>query len=183
MAVKFNKAIDSSKHPQVPKGRVRENMLNLLSQQPYSLTDLSRIIKVSKPTISYHLSDLLKNGIIEISGIKTGKGGFRSRLFVLKYNNNSKIIISSNDSHYLELLSGIFEESKLEWTTNNKKELVINIQIFLYHAFRLLRNITKTRHHDVLRGYGIRIGKEVIVKNFNSKNLKENQPSRLGRVR
>ena len=92
MAVKFNKAIDSSKHPQVLKGRVRENMLNLLSQQPYSLTDLSRIIKVSKPTISYHLSDLLKNGIIEISGTKTGKGGFRSRLFVLKYNYNSKLI-------------------------------------------------------------------------------------------
>ena len=63
--IKFNKAIDSSKHPQVRKGRVRENILNLLSQQPYSLTDLSRIIKVSKPTISYHLSDLLKNGIPE----------------------------------------------------------------------------------------------------------------------
>ena len=174
MKVKFNKAIDSSKHPRVPKGRVRENILNLFSQQPYSLTDLSRIIKVSKPTISYHLSDLLKNGVIEMSGIKTGKGGFRSKLFVLKYNNNSKLIISSNDSHYLELLSGIFEESKLEWTTNNKNELVVNIQIFLYHAFRLLRNITKTRHHDILRGYGVRVGKEITGKNFNSKNLKEN---------
>ena len=102
--IKFNKAIDSSKHPQVRKGRVRENILNLLSQQPYSLTDLSRIIKVSKPTISYHLSDLLKNGIIEISGTKTGRGGFRSKLFVLKYNNNLKLITSSNDSHYFCLL-------------------------------------------------------------------------------
>ena len=58
----------SSKHPHVKKGRVRENIINQLSQQPYSLTDLSRILKVSKPTISYHLTNLIKDKIIEISG-------------------------------------------------------------------------------------------------------------------
>ena len=72
----------SSKHPRVSKGRVRENIINQLSQQPYSLTDLSRILKVSKPTISYHLTNLVKEGIIEIAGTKSGRGGFRSKLYV-----------------------------------------------------------------------------------------------------
>ena len=105
----------SSKHPHVRKGRVRENIINQLSQQPYSLTDLSRILKVSKPTISYHLTNLIKDKIIEISGTKSGRGGFRSKLYVLKHNLDSTLPISSSDSHYLDLLSGIFESNKLEW--------------------------------------------------------------------
>ena len=163
----------SSKHPRVSKGRVRENMINQLSQQPYSLTDLSRILKVSKPTISYHLTNLVKEGIIEIAGPTSGRGGFRSKLYVLKHNLDNQLPSSSSDSHYLDLLSGIFESSKLEWTVEKNNKLGKDIQLFLYHGFRLLRNVTKTRHHDILRNYGKRVGKEVIGKKFSS-NLKEN---------
>ena len=166
----------SSKHPHVNKGRVRENMINSLSQQPYSLTDLSRILKVSKPTISYHLTNLMKDGIIEAYGTKKGRGGFRSKLYILKQNLDSKLPSVSSDSYYLDLLSGIFESSKLEWTIEKNKNIGKNIQIFLYHAFRLLRNVTKTRHHDILRNYGNRIGKEVIGKKFDN-NLKNNLSS------
>lgn len=163
----------SSKHPHVKKGRVRENIINQLSQQPYSLTDLSRILKVSKPTISYHLTNLIKDKIIEISGTKSGRGGFRSKLYVLKHNLDSTLPISSSDSHYLDLLSGIFESNKLEWGIEKNNKLGKDIQLFLFHVFRLLRNVTKTRHHDILRNYGKRVGKEVIAKKFNS-NLKDN---------
>ena len=163
----------SSKHPHVKKGRVRENIINQLSQQPYSLTDLSRILKVSNPTISYHLTNLIKDSIIEISGTKSGRGGFRSKLYVIKHNLDSTLPISSSDSHYLDLLSGIFESNKLEWGIEKNNKLGKDIQLFLFHVFRLLRNVTKTRHHDILRNYGKRVGKEVIARKFNN-NLKDN---------
>nr|ACF09625.1 predicted transcriptional regulator ArsR family [uncultured marine crenarchaeote AD1000-325-A12] len=163
----------SSKHPQVDKGRVRENIINLLSQQPYSLTDLSRILKVSKPTISYHLTNLSKNGIIRVIGTKSGRGGFRSKLYILKENLDKNLPISSSDTHYLDLLSGIFESNKLEWEMEKKHNLGNKLQIFLYQSFRLLRNVTKTRHHDIFRNYGKRVGKEVIATKFD-KNIKNN---------
>lgn len=137
--------------------------MNLLAQQPYTLTDLSRILKVSKPTVSYHLSDFARKGLIEGAGVRVGRGGLTSKLYVMKHGIELILPDSDSDTYYLDLLSGIFEANKLEWTTSNgEKRLGDGMINFLYHAFRLLRNVTKTRHHDVLRRYGIRVGKEVV---------------------
>jgi predicted hydrocarbon binding protein len=153
---------ERGKRPKAAKGRVREAMMNLLAQQPYTLTDLSRILKVSKPTISYHLAEFTRKGLIQGAGVRVGRGGLTSRLFVMKHGVEFILPDSDSDSYYLDTLSGIFEEKKLVWTTSGGEiSWAREMTDFLYHTFRLLRNITKTRHHDILRRYGVRIGTEV----------------------
>jgi len=165
---------ESGKRPKAAKGRVREAMMNLLAQQPYTLTDLSRILKVSKPTISYHLAEFTRKGLIQGAGVRIGRGGLTSRLFIMKHGIEFILPDSDSDSFFLDTLSGIFERKKLDWTTSNN-DLVWAREMtdFLYHTFRLLRNITKTRHHDILRRYGVRIGIEVFGPQITGKTVRE----------
>jgi len=168
-----SKEIKSGRRPKAKKGRVREAMLNLLAQQPYSLTDLSRILKVSKPTISYHLYEFSNKGIIEGAGVKAGKGVMNSKLYVLKKGVDYQIPSTESDHYYLEQLSGIYEDIKLEWTSDeNIKTEEIAIK-FLYQLFRILRHTTRTRHHDILFKYGFRTGNEIISKSIKGNTLSE----------
>lgn len=171
--IEGNHSYEQSKRPKAAKGRVREEMMNLLAQQPYTLTDLSRILKVSKPTINYHLSDFARRGVIEGAGIRVGRGGLTSRLYVMKHGIELLLPASDSDTYYLDLLSGIFESKKLEWTTDDSIPLGRGMTEFLFHTFRLLRNVTKTRHHDILRRYGLRIGKEVVGPKIEGYKLSE----------
>jgi len=168
-----SKEMKSGRRPKAKKGRVREAILNLLAQQPYSLTDLSRILKVSKPTISYHLYEFSSKGVIEGAGVKAGKGVMNSKLYVLKKGINYQMPSAESDHYYLEQLSGIYEDIKLEWTSGEDIKTEEIVTKFLYQTFRILRHTTRTRHHYILFKYGFRIGNEIIAKSIKGNTLSE----------
>lgn len=69
----------------------------------------------------------------------------------------------------------------MQWTMSDDDIVwATEMTEFLYHAFRLLRSVTKTRHHDILRRYGVRIGIEVFGPRITGKTVRDRLTSLKG---
>lgn len=155
------------------KGQVREATVKALSQEPHTVSELSRILRVSKPTINYHINELTKRGSITVAQVKVGKTGVLSKYYALK---PGTLFISSNpetDEQYLQTLSYLFERKKLQLTLGANERLGPHLKEILYHAFKLLAKVSFNRHSDILYKHGFSIGIDVVSKRIEGGSVKD----------
>ena len=155
------------------KGQVRETIIKVLSQEPHTVSELARILKVSKPTINYHVSELGRRGAITVAQVQVGKTGVLSKYYALK---PGTLFVSSNpetDEQYLQTLSYLFERKKLQLSLSENELIGPQLREILGHAFKLLAKVSYNRHSDVLYKHGFSIGLDIVSKRIQGGSVKD----------
>src|ERR1700730_4711196 len=146
----------------IPKGWVRDAVLSSLSKGPKTVTEIAEELGVSKATISYHTKRLLRRDMIEIVDIKSIRGGVYSKTFVLT-GDKTRLVMKRQERH--EALTKVdewFKKLLLSWHLEPKRTASDDVEIFLYHLFRLLAE-SGSIDKNTFEEYGKRVGSELIA--------------------
>ena len=155
------------------KGQVREAIVKVLAQEPHTVSELARILGVSKPTINYHINELSKRAAITVAQVRVGRTGVLSKYYALK---PGTLFVSSNpetDDKYLLLLSGFFERRKLQLSLSENEPLGPQLKEILSHAFKLLTKVSYNRHSEILYKHGFGVGHDIVSKRIQGGSVKE----------
>lgn len=139
------------------KGWVRDGVLSYLSKRPGTATEIAKELGVSKATVSYHTKALVRKGMIEISDVKSIRGGVYSKTYELKQGSlaltrrrdGQRASLAKADEWFERLLMSL----ELEPTRRPAEEL----ELFLYHLFSLLAE-SDSLESGIFEEYGRRIG-------------------------
>ena len=143
------------------KGWVRDGILSFLAKGPQNSSDMAKELGVSKATVSYHTKSLVRKGMIEISDIKSVRGGVYSKTFALKTGNQVLVHRMAEQEESLSKLEEVFERMLMSWHLNPERAPADEIKIFLYHAFRLL-SPADSLDGSVFEEFGARVGQELV---------------------
>jgi DNA-binding transcriptional ArsR family regulator len=137
------------------KGWVRNGMLELLSLEPLSLTEISTRLGVSKPTVQYHLRKLLERNMVEIVDARTGVGGTISKTYSVSQNSTLVLPPAGVDKRELRKMAELFDAEVLSW---ERPVGVAELRHVLYLLLLRLFLVNRTGHRDLLEKYGARAG-------------------------
>lgn len=142
----------------VRKGLVREELVSALSRQPARLTDLARLLGVSKATVEYHLSALTARGLVEVLDYGAKMKGPKAKVYTLRRGTVFAVPSSAEESSELRAMEEAFEVSTLGWGSRTElpdgRELTHILYLLFLHLFR----VTRVEHPELMRSYGRRAG-------------------------
>ncbi|MFQ5950839.1 MAG: ArsR family transcriptional regulator [Candidatus Geothermarchaeales archaeon] len=144
------------------KGRVRDAIVILLADQPHNLTELAETLAVSKATVSYHLSNLEREGVIKVAQVKKLRSGLVSKHYSLAAGTHLVLPDPEEQEEAIAEITHHLETAMLKWTINREYPLGVEIQNLLFHVLRILRPLHTARRSELLRSIGYRIGSEAI---------------------
>jgi len=153
------------------KGWVRDGILSFLAKGPRNSSDMAKELGVSKATVSYHTKSLVRKGMIEISDIKSVRGGVYSKTFALKPGNLVLVHRMVEQEESLAKLEEVFESLLMNWHLNPERAPADEIKIFLYHAFRLLAQ-ADSLDGSIFEEFGTRVGQELVSGSLRFDTLK-----------
>ncbi|MDA4127681.1 MAG: helix-turn-helix domain-containing protein [Thaumarchaeota archaeon] len=142
----------------VDKGWVREGILSALSIEPATLTEVSRKLGVAKSTASYHLSQLVGRGVIEVVDSWVGRGGVQVKRYGLKEGSLVTLLSRGEEEAELGRLRETFDLKALAWESSMGAIGVEEVQSLLYRMFLHLFKIARSQHRALMREYGDRVG-------------------------
>jgi predicted hydrocarbon binding protein len=145
----------------IHKGWVRDGILSSLAKGPRNSSDMAKELGVSKATVSYHTKSLVRRGMIEISDVKSVRGGVYSKTFALKPGNLVLVHRVKEQGDSLSKLDEVFERLLMSWHLNPERAPADEIKIFLYHAFRLLAE-SDSLEDSIFEEFGARVGQELV---------------------
>jgi len=143
------------------KGWVRDRILSFLAKGPQNSSDMAKELGVSKATVSYHTKSLVRKGMIEISDIKSVRGGVYSKTFALRPGNLVLVHRMAEQEESLAKLEEVFERLLMSWHLNPERAPADELKIFLYHAFRLLSQ-ADSLDGSIFEEFGARVGQELV---------------------
>ncbi|MDG6928756.1 MAG: ArsR family transcriptional regulator [Nitrososphaerota archaeon] len=156
-----------------PKGEVRDAIVNMLLEQPFTLTELVRKLHVSKSTVHYQLQKLLQRGVVDAASVRTVRGGVESRSYALKRGALLAVPAVESDRRHVDALSDLFERKRLELRLEGDAKLGPWAVNFLYHALLALGKTSRTKHDEILHRYGALLGREDVGPKVGGRNLGE----------
>lgn len=144
------------------KGWVRDAILSYLAKGPGTATEIATDLGVSKATVSYHTKALIRRDMIEITDIKSIRGGVYSKTYALK--RGALALVRRKDEQEVSLtsLDEWFEKLLMSWHLEPRRKPTDEIEIFLYHLFRLLAE-SDSLDEGIFEEYGQRVGTVLIA--------------------
>lgn len=155
-----------SSQPVLKKGEVRASLLALLSREPHAVTELSKLLGVSKATVSYHLNTLVRAGQIKISSEEAAAQGFIKKYYIAVEQATSPL-----EEKYIEMLQRMAEKARMELRDYPLEPLGEKIRGFLLGALHVLQYVTNEKHGQILRNLGFQIGEGVISRRIRGHRL------------
>ena len=143
------------------KGWVRDGILSLLAKRPGTATEIARELGVSKATVSYHTKALIRRDMIEISDIKSIRGGVYSKTYALKQGALPLARRRGDQEQSLTKLGDWFERLLMSMHLEPNLDPAKELEIFLYHVYRLLAE-SDSLEEDVFEKFGRRVGDGLI---------------------
>jgi len=143
------------------KGWVRDGVLSYLARRPGTATEIARALGVSKATISYHTKALIRRDMIEISDIKSIRGGVYSKTYTLKQGSLALARRKDDQTGSLTKLDERFERLLMNMRLGPSRKPADEMEIFLYHLFRLLAE-SDSLDERIFEDYGRRVGDGLI---------------------
>jgi len=153
------------------KGWVRDGILSFLAKGPGTATEIANDLGVSKATVSYHTKALIRREMIEITDIKTIRGGVYSKTYALKRGALALVRRRDEQEGSLAKLDEWFERLLMSWHLEPTRTSVDEMEIFLYHLFRLLAE-SDLLDEGTFEGYGQRVGDELIAPSLKFATMK-----------
>ncbi|MFQ5761394.1 MAG: V4R domain-containing protein [Candidatus Bathyarchaeia archaeon] len=155
-----------SSQPVLRKGEVRASLLALLSREPHAVTELSKLLGVSKATVSYHLNNLVRTGQIKIASEETAAQGFIKKYYIASEQASSPL-----EEKYVEMLHWMADKTRVELEDCELEPLGEKIQNLLMGTLHVLQYITKEKHGQLLRNLGFQIGENVLSRRIRGRRL------------
>jgi DNA-binding transcriptional ArsR family regulator len=154
-----------------PKGWVRDGILSFLARRPGTATEIAKALGVSKATVSYHTKALIRRDMIEIADINSIRGGVYSKTYTLK--RGAMTLAGRNDdrSGSLTKLDEWFERLVLSMHLEPKRAASDEMEIFLYHLFRLLAE-SDSLDDSIFEDFGRRVGDGLIAASLEFTSLR-----------
>lgn len=148
------------------KGWVRDGILSFLSKGPGTTSEIARELGVSKATVSYHTKALIRRDMIEIADVKSIRGGVYSKTYSLKRGGLALVRRKGEQAGSLTKVDDWFERMLMSWHLEPKRSPSDEIEIFLYHLFRLLAE-SDSLDERIFEDFGLRVGNELIASSLN----------------
>ena len=120
------------------KGWVRDGILSCLTKGPATGSEIAQQLGVSKATVTYHTKALVRRNMIEIADIKGIRGGVYSKTFALRPGSLVLARRRAEQEDSQAKLDESFEKLLMSWHLGPSRRPSDEIEIFLYHLFRLL---------------------------------------------
>ena len=139
------------------KGWVRDGILSFLAKSPGTATEIAKDLGVSKATVSYHTKALIRRDMIEIIDIKSIRGGVYSKTYALKRGGMPLVRRRGEQEGSLTKLDEWFERLLMSWNLEPKMKHSDEIEIFLYHLFRILAE-SDSLGDGIFEDFGLRVG-------------------------
>lgn len=153
------------------KGWVRDGILSFLAKSPGTATEIAKDLRVSKATISYHTKALIRRDMIEIADIRSIRGGIYSKTYALKGGSLALFRRKGEHEGSLTKLDEWFEKLLMSWHIEPKRKPSDEIEIFLYHLFRILAE-SDSLEERVFEDFGQRVGNDLISSSLKSVTTK-----------
>jgi predicted ArsR family transcriptional regulator len=148
------------------KGWVRDGILSFLSRSPGTTSEIAKELGVSKATVSYHAKALIRRDMIEIADVKSIRGGVYSKTYSLKRGGLALVRRKGEQAGSLTKVDELFERLLMSWHLEPRRKPADEIEIFLYHLFRLLAE-SDSLDEGIFEDYGRRVGNELIAPTMN----------------
>ncbi len=153
------------------KGWVRDGILSLLAKGPGTATEIARELGVSKATVSYHTKALIRRDMIEISDIKSIRGGVYSKTYALKRGTLALARRRGEQGGSLTTLDDFFEKLLMSWHLEPRRKPADEIEVFLYHLYRLLAE-SDSLDDTIFEDFGQRVGTVLIAPSLKFTTMK-----------
>ena len=153
------------------KGWVRDGILSFLAKGTGTATEISKDLRVSKATVSYHTKALLRRDMIEIQDIKSIRGGVYSKTYSLKQGGLALVARRGRREKSLTEVEEWFERLLMTWHLERTRKPSDEIEIFLYHLFRILAE-SDSLDQETFEDFGRRVGNLLISPSLKAALLK-----------
>jgi DNA-binding transcriptional ArsR family regulator len=153
------------------KGWVRDGILSFLTKGPGTSTEIAMELGVSKATVSYHTKALVRRDMIEITDITSVRGGVYSKTYALKRGGLALVRRRGEREGALTKLDEWFERLLMSWSLEPKREPSDEIEIFLYHLFRILAE-SDSLDDGVFEDFGFRLGGALIASSLKFSSMR-----------
>lgn len=154
-----------------PKGWVRDGVLSYLARRPGTATEIANALGVSKATVSYHTKALIRRGMIEISDIKSIRGGVYSKTYTLKQGALALARRKDSQGGSLTMVDEWFERLLMNLHLEPKRKPADEMEMFLYHLFRLLAECDSL-DDGIFEDFGRRVGDGLIASSLKFNSLR-----------
>jgi DNA-binding transcriptional ArsR family regulator len=153
------------------KGWVRDGILSFLAKGPGTSTEIAKDLAVSKATVSYHTKALVRRDMIEIIDVTSIRGGVYSKTYALKRGGLTLVRRKGEREGSLTKIDELFERLLMSWSLEPKRKPSDEIEIFLYHLFRILAE-ADSLDDGVFEDFGFRLGNALISSSLKFASMK-----------
>lgn len=159
---------------EVKKGDVRRAIILSLIEHPLTVTQLAKTLGVSKPTVSYHMSNLKREGFVELRKVEVDKRGFQLRYYMTKESIKLRVINHKAEENYQKVASSVISQLDMELREKRLRELFSNyISISFLRMLHMALYKSGVKLDEISRDCGRKVGKEVISKHIIGSTFKE----------
>lgn len=159
---------------EVKKGDVRRAIILSLMEHPLTVTQLAKTLRVSKPTVTYHISKLKREGFVELSKVEVDTRGFQRRYYMIKESVKLRAINHKAEEDYQKVASSVISQLDMELRGKRLREPLSNyINISFLRMLHMVLYRSGVKLDGVLRDCGRKVGKEVISKHIIGSTFKE----------
>jgi len=144
------------------KGWVREALVLQLSSSPQRPSDLAKKLKVSRPTVSYHLKELTRRGIVEIIDVRRLKGSVSEKTYGLTKGGMTVAVKRSQVPALGDHLERM-EQLKMNWPSLTSEQRVTEVELLLYALFVYSNGEPSAPQSEEFETYGKRTGSELFA--------------------
>lgn len=138
-------------------------MLSLLATSPMRPTDLAKHLKVSKATVSYHLKELSRRGVVETTDVRSLKGSVYSKTVRLRPGG----VVIAGYSETKPLMGSpleAIEKLKMNWGFLRSEGRVNELKLVLFQLFVAMHNTAPQSRLPRFREYGFQVGTMLVSK-------------------
>jgi DNA-binding transcriptional ArsR family regulator len=115
--------VDNSKEIQILANFIHRKILQLLSEHPITQTELSKILRLTKSAIGYHLKQLMQANLIYIKRVEVESHGIQQKF----YSPIANFIIASHErGQIFQWFPNLYRRSECVRT--------VSLQAFLLHV-------------------------------------------------
>ncbi len=159
---------------EVKKGDVRRGIILSLFEHPLTVTQLAKTLRVSKPTVTYHISKLKRDGFVELRKVEVDKRGFQRKYYLIKESVKLRAINHKAEENYEKVASSVISQLDMELTGKRLRELLSDyINIGFLRLLHMVLYKSGVKLDGVLRDCGWKVGKEVISKHVGGSTFNE----------
>ncbi|MEM4303064.1 MAG: winged helix-turn-helix domain-containing protein [Candidatus Caldarchaeum sp.] len=144
----------------------RDAVVNLLATKPMTVSEIATTLHVPRQLVHHHLRRLLRDGVVFVKDVVKTNGRYRSRVYSLR---DGITLVTIKDPGTMRHTLLWLENYYIKHIKNLPKapQHIDNLRnefiLFMYQVMRVCSELVGLDQHGLLRLYGERLAKDVVV--------------------